>query len=166
MEEGQRIGASGEDFVCPSCWPIQTNSQDALFIVYTPSLLNPCTDFQWGEINGQILCNFILSAYEEVVHWRINVFLVPFGKAGRSFVLELTDCIKLVFVEDSALHSIALMPCNCSVMQPLLLQNPCKCSKVKDHSHHLSRRLDLWKKGSFDELMNECRCIQKSTHPS
>ena len=53
-------------------------------------------------------------------------------------------------------------------MQPLLLQKPCKLSKAKDHSHHLSRRLDLWKKGSFDELMNECRCIQnhlKSAHP-
>ena len=41
-------------------------------------------------------------------------------------------------------------------------------SKAKDHSHHLSRRLHLWKKGSFDKLMSEYRCIQnhlKSTHP-
>ena len=56
----------------------------------------------------------------------------------------------------------------CSVMQPLLLQKPCKQSKAKDHAHHLSRRLDLRKKGSLDELMNECCCIQnrlKSTHP-
>jgi len=24
--------------------------------------------------------------------------------------------------------------------------------------------IDLWKKGSFDELTNECHCIQRSTH--
>ena len=91
--------------------------------------------------------------------------MVPFGKAGKCFVLELARLYQ-AFVGDSALHSIALMAC--SVMQPLLLQKPCKQSKAKDHSHHLSRRLDLWKKGSFDELMTECRCIQnhlKSTHP-
>ena len=93
--------------------------------------------------------------------------LVPFGnsKARKSFVLELARLYQ-AFVGDSALRSIALMAC--SVMQPLLLQKPCKQSKAKEHSHHLSRRLDLWKKGSFDELMNECHCIQnhlKSTHP-
>ena len=56
----------------------------------------------------------------------------------------------------------------CSVMQPLLLHKPSQQSRVWDHSHHLSRRIDLWKKGLFDELMNECCCIQnhlKSTHP-
>ena len=122
----------------------------------TPHLLAPYTNFQWGDISGQTFYNFILSTYEEVVHWRINIFLVPFGKAGKCFVLELARLYQ-AFVGDSALQSIALMAC--SVMQPLLLQKPCKRSNSKDHSHHLSRRLDLWKKGSFDELMSECRCI-------
>ena len=165
LEEGRRIGASGKDFVCPSCRFIPDDSPDALFIVDTPHFLTPCTDFQWGDISGQTFCNFILSAYEEVVHWRIIVLLVPFGKVGKCFVLELARLYQ-AFVGDSALHSIALMAC--SVMQPLSLQKPCKRSKAKDHSHHLSRRLDLWKMGSFDELITECRCIQnhfKSTHP-
>ena len=78
---------------------------------------------------------------------------------------ELTKLYQ-AFVEDSALRSIAMMAC--SVMQPLLLQKPSQRSRTRDHSRHLNRRIDLWKKGSFDELMNECRCIQnhlKSTHP-
>ena len=119
---------------------------------------------------GKLMDKYFVTSY--YLHMRklfiggLMFFWFHLGRLGRVLCLNLLDCIKLVFVEDSALHSIALMACNCSVMQPLLLQNPCKCSKVKDHSHHLSRRLDLWKKGSFDELMNECRCIQKSTHPS
>ena len=79
-----------------------------------------------------------MSAYEEVVHWRPNVFIIPFGKAGKSFVRELAKLYK-AFADQSALHSIALMAC--SVMQPLLLQKPYKQSKAKDHSTCLSRQL-------------------------
>ena len=95
-----------------------------------------------------------MSAYEEVVHWRPNVFMIPFGKA---FVRELAKLYQ-AFADQSALHSIALMAC--SVMQPLLLQKPYKQSKAKDHSICLSR-LDLWRKGCFTDLLNECRCIQQ-----
>ena len=76
-------------------------------------------------------------------------------------MLELARLYQtFVAVGDSALHS--------TVMQLLLLQKLCKQSKAKDHSYHLSRRLDLWKKGSVDELLKEFCCIQnhlKSTHP-
>ena len=94
MEESRRIGASGEGFVCPSCCLIQNNSHDASFIVDTLCLLDSCTDFQWGEISGQTFCNFILSAYEEVVHWRINIFWFHLGRLGRVLCLNLLDYIK------------------------------------------------------------------------
>ena len=93
------------------------------------------------------------------------IFLVPFGKAWSSFLSELTRLYQ-AFVEDSVLCSIAMMAC--FVMQPLLLQKPSQRSRTREHFHHINIRIDLWKKGSFDELMNECRCIQnhlKSTHP-
>ena len=96
-----------------------------------------------GEISGQTFCNFTLSACGKLFIGEL-IFLVPFGKAGKSFVLELARLYQ-AFAGDSALHSIALMAC--SVMQPLPLQNPCKQSKAKGNSHHLSRRLNLWKKG-------------------
>ena len=116
-KSNQIIEASGEDYVCPFCCLIQNNSIDPSLIVGIPCLLNPSTDFKWGEISGHIFCDFIRSAYE-VVHWRSIIFLVPFGKAGRSFVSELTRLYQ-AFVDDSALCSIAMMAC--SVMQPLLL---------------------------------------------
>jgi len=76
-----------------------------------------------------------VSAYEEVVYWRPNVFMIPFGKAGKSFVWELAKLYQ-VFADQSALHSIALMAYY--VMQPLLLQKPYIQSKSKDHSICLS----------------------------
>ena len=45
--------------------------------------------------------------------------MIPFGKAGKSFVRELAK-LHQAFADQSALHSIALMAY--SVMQPLLLQ--------------------------------------------
>ena len=42
--------------------------------------------------------------------------MIPFGKAGKSFVWELAKLYQ-AFADQSALHSIALMVC--SVMQPL-----------------------------------------------
>ena len=36
MEEGRRIGASGEEFLCPSHHLIQNNSHDVSFFVDTP----------------------------------------------------------------------------------------------------------------------------------
>ena len=80
-----------------------------------------------------------MSTYEEVVHWRHNVFMIPYGKAGKSFVKELARLYH-AYADHSALHSIALMAC--SVMQPLLFQKPYKHSKAKDHSICLTRRMD------------------------
>ena len=118
----------------------------------------PSGDFQWGDISGRQFCEFIVSTYEEVVHWRPNVFMIPFGKAGKSFLRELAKLYQ-AFTNQSALHSIALIAC--SVMQPLLLQKPYKQVKAKDYSICLSRRLDLWCKGCFTDLLNECHCIQQ-----
>ena len=56
-----------------------------------------------------------------------NVFMVPFGKAGKSFVRELAKLYQ-AYVNQFALHSIILMAC--SVIQPLLLQKPNKHSNA------------------------------------
>ena len=105
--------------------------QDLLSAVNAVNCFTPSDDFQWGDISGGQFCEFIVSAYEEVVHWRPNLFMIPFGKAGKSFVQELAKLYQ-AFADQSSLHSIALMAC--SVMQPVLLQQPYKQSKAKDHS--------------------------------
>jgi len=122
-----------------------------------PFVFKPCTDFMWNEISGEKVCEFLISAYEEVIHWKPNIFLIPFGKAGKLFIKELARLYQ-AFADDSAISSVALLAC--SVIQPLLLQKPHQQSRAKDHSIHLLRRLDLWSKGSFDALLQEGRCIQ------
>jgi len=99
----------------------------------------------------------MLSAYESIVHWQANVFLIPFGKAGKQFVREITRLYR-AFADNSALGSISLLAI--SVIQPLLLQKPHKISKAKDRSSHLLWRLDLWSKGCFEDLLQESQCIQ------
>ena len=95
-------------------------------------------------VDRHFVTSYYLHNYEEVVHLRSNIFLVPFGKAGRSFVSELTRLYQ-AFVDDSALRSIAMMAC--SVMQPLLLQKPSQRSRARDHSSHLIRRLIYGRRG-------------------
>ena len=43
----------------------------------------------------------------------------------------------------------------------LLLQKPSAKSKAKEHSLHLLRRLEMWKKGHLSLLINETKAIQK-----
>ena len=42
----------------------------------------------------------------------------------------------------------------------LVLQKPHPKSKAKDHTSHLTRRLELWAKGDIAALIVECRTIQ------
>ena len=46
-------------------------------------------NFHWGEHSGEAILDVINSSYEEVIHWKLNLFLVPFGSAGTSFVKEV-----------------------------------------------------------------------------
>ena len=95
----------------------------------------------------------INAAYAEIVHWRRNLFLVPFGKVGKAFVHELSRLHQAVG-EHSSLETIAM------VLPALLLQRPHSSSRVKDHTHCLERRLPLWRAGRIDELIRESCTIQ------
>ena len=122
----------------------------------TPELQPPT--FTWGECTGELFCGKINSAYNEVVHWRRNVFQVPSGSSGKTFVAELARLFH-AYADCSSLESIAMKAI--SVMQTLLLQKPSRTSKSRDHVKHLQRRMDLWTKGDIDALLEEGRCIQK-----
>ena len=52
-----------------------------------PSMEVP--NFVWGTIHGEELCALVNQAYEEVVHWRRNLFQIPSGSAGKAFMTEL-----------------------------------------------------------------------------
>ena len=48
------------------------------------------------------------DAYSGVVQWQKNTFTVPFGKAGKEYVLELSRLLR-AYADETALESIALM---------------------------------------------------------
>ena len=47
-------------------------------------------NFLWGDKKGETFAHSIQSCYEEVVHWKRNIFKVASGKAGKAFVREVT----------------------------------------------------------------------------
>ena len=133
-----------------------TNPNVDPFVWPSPELQPPT--FTWGECTGELFCEKVNSAYDEVVHWRRNVFQVPSGSSGRAFVSELARLFR-AYADCSSLESIAMKAI--SVMQTLLLQKPSRTSKSRDHVKHLQRRLDLWTNGYIEALLEEGRCIQK-----
>lgn len=114
--------------------------------------------FNWGELNGEMFVKQVNEAYEEIVKWKRNIFLLPSGKAGKEFIKELARLYQS-YADGSPLECIALKAC--SVMQCLLLQKPHSKSKTKEHTVCLVRRLNLWLQGKIDALISEGRCIQK-----
>ena len=97
------------------------------------------------------------SVFEEVVRWRRNLFYLPTGKAGESFIEELKK-LYTCFNNGSDLQPVALTMA--SIIFPLLLQKPSPNSKSKDHTRFLEKRLAQWKQGRIEELLEEGRAIQ------
>ena len=126
-------------------WPLPTRSQP---------------NFQWGSKDGKAFCDNIMidEAYNDIIHWKRNIFLLPSGATGKAFIREITRLLQ-TFAEGSAMECIALKAS--FVMQILLLQKPSQKSKSRDHVTHQKRRLDLWKQGNIPSLVEEGRCIQR-----
>ena len=114
--------------------------------------------FVWGDHDAFDIMSKLTVMYEEIVHWRKNCFVVPYGQQGKLFVSELARLFK-AYGEGSALESVAL---KAALAAPaLLLQKPHAKSKTKDHISCLKRRLELWHKGELEELVLEGRTIQQ-----
>ena len=115
-------------------------------------------NFQWGELNKEACVHALDDAYEEIVSWRRNIFILPTDKVEKAFIKELARLYQ-AYAGKSPLECIALKAC--SVMQSVLLQKPHAKSKTKDHIACLERRLSLWNEGKFKELLSEGKCIQR-----
>ena len=114
----------------------------------------------WGNMSHESFCNTINGVYDEIVHFRRNIFNVPSGRAGKAFIEELTFWIKQ-FNSNSDLNSVALKAF--MVLPTLILQKPSATSKSKEHCAAIERRLKLWRQGDLDLLLKEVRCIQKGS---
>ena len=111
----------------------------------------------WGNISHQRFCEEINNIYNEVAHFRRNVFNLPSGGAGKHFIEELTFWLKQ-FNSNSDLNSVALKAF--MVLPSVILQKPSATSKSKEHSVAIERRLALWRQGDLNMLMKEIRFIQ------
>ena len=128
--------------------------QSLEFAVFSP-MAEPT--FLWNDVNGISFSTDIKSCYDEIVHWRRNVFKVPHGKVGISFVRELARLFQ-AYADSSALESVALFAA--MSMPSLLLQKPSGKMQAKELSKHLERRLTLWSNGNISALLDEGRVIQ------
>ena len=113
----------------------------------------------WGILSGrQQISNIISKAYNQIVQWKPNVFMIPSGSQGKLFVKELTRLFN-AFNTESALESVAIKAA--MIMPALLLQKPQTKSKTKSHIISLKRRLELWEKGDISSLLKEGELIQR-----
>jgi hypothetical protein len=89
--------------------------------------------FTWGDVDGDSFISSVNSAYEEIVHWRRNVFSIPSGDVGKDFICEST-CLFNSLCAGNPLEAIALKAI--AVMTHLLLQKPYHKSKSKENLHY------------------------------
>lgn len=61
--------------------------------------LQPPT-IRWGEVEGEVS---VCDIQEEIVHWKRNLFKVPSGRAGKSFIRERTRMFR-AYTDVSALE--------------------------------------------------------------
>ena len=80
--------------------------------------------------------------------------MIPLSISGVSFVHELARLLQ-AFVDGSSMESVCMKAV--TIVQVLVLH---RTSKVKVLNNHLKRRMDLWKSGDLDEILQEGRCIQ------
>ena len=99
--------------------------------------------FYWNEKPGTTFINELNNANEKTDYSRKNLFFLPKGAAGKSFINEMTWMIN-AWVYDTPIKDIALKALH--VMLALLLQKPSKNSKSKDHLTSLERRLKYGRK--------------------
>ena len=100
----------------------------------------------------------IMAAYEVIVKWRKNLFELPKGASGKSFVTAITSLIDAwnnkTDKRDHALYAVAIMP-------NLLLQKTNNKARGKENKETLTRRLEMWNSGKITELLREGEALQR-----
>ena len=138
--------------------PLDQQSSPTSHLASLPAHASMSTPtFVWEKLTGSDFANSLNAIYSEVVHWRRNCFSVPYGKAGKEFVRELSRLYS-AYGSASVLESVALKAA--IVLLILLLQKLSGTSKTKQHITLLERTLGLWSNSDLDELVREGKVIQ------
>ena len=91
----------------------------------------------WSCSSQDVFCAAIESVYEKVVHWRQNVFNVPFAAHGAAFIEELADIIN-GFAEGTSVKQIAWKAI--TVACHVLLQKPTDRNSEPSFAEHLQQQ--------------------------
>ena len=121
-------------------------------------VLSPVTSFVWVERYGALFTDDLKEAYEEIVLWRKNIFMLPTGNAGKKYIKEVTRLLN-AWTQNTPLRSISLKAIH--TMLALLLQKRSKTSKSRDYLDALEKRLQLWERGENKSLVLEAESIQQ-----
>ena len=117
----------------------------------------------YNNVDGPTFVNTIETFYNRTVHWRKNLFLLPSGQAGKSFIKLCTEWLN-VYNNNSLYQRIAMKVV--MVLPALMLQKPSRKSKTKDHVKVLEERLKLWNEGNLNDLYRHSYTIQKKLQQS
>ena len=139
------IVASSDDWFCKDCIAKQ----------YKGTTDETVT---WGSMTGlKEIKASVDRLYLEIIAWQKNMFLLPRGNVGKEFISELTRLINL-FNRKTVWSDIALSLAH--IFIPLMLQKPSIKSKAKNNAKYLAKRLEWWKNGNLELLLNECNEVQ------
>ena len=142
---------------------IEESEDNCPALGFAPEYVSVCKPetIKWGKRidDSEIILqtSVITDAYNEIVTWRKNVFLVPYGKTGRDFIDQVTSHIN-DWNNGANCQHIALKAA--FVLLAAGLQKPSPNSKAKEHQELLSKRLIQWKDGEINKLLCEGRIIQ------
>ena len=126
----------------PECLPESVPSLPTFLTLSAPN-------FVWGDSDAEAFLSALRDAQQKYSNWK-NIFRIPFGAAGKSFVCEQVRLYR-AYAAGTVLESVAL---GAAMMMPLLLlQRPHGSSKLKEHISCLERRKKLWKAGKLEELV-------------
>ena len=130
----------------------------------TEKLLPPFTainilpNTNYNNVTPDIFVAHINQVYEEMVSWRKNLFLLPTGKAGKTFIKLISEWIGN-FNNANTFQGIAMKVV--MILPNLLLQKPSAKSKAKDLSKALEERLSQWNEGKIQDLLRDAKAIQE-----
>ena len=49
----------------------------------------------WNTVPGRIFQKYLEEAYNQIVYWRKNIFMVPTGATGKKFIDEISRLLNL-----------------------------------------------------------------------
>lgn len=138
--------------------------QDVRPLGSLPEFLPAAIDFNfvWGDPRGVHktgagIAEIIGIVYEHIVYWRKNLFMLPSGALGKAFVREkarLFECM----TPGNPLEPVAVKAM--AIMEHLLLQNTHRNMEAREIKPLLERRLQQWKRGDLEDLLEEGQALQ------